>query len=67
VQALALTGPTDEARELMDALLDLAPLGLFPEDIDPTTGRFLGNFAQALTHASLLQAVLALRDAGIHA
>jgi GH15 family glucan-1,4-alpha-glucosidase len=66
VQALALTGRTNEARELMDALLDLAPLGLFPEEIDPTTGRFLGNFPQALTHASLLQAVLALRDAGIH-
>jgi GH15 family glucan-1,4-alpha-glucosidase len=66
VQALALTGRTKEARELMDELLDLAPLGLFPEEIDPTTGRFLGNFPQALTHASLLQAVLALRDAGIH-
>jgi GH15 family glucan-1,4-alpha-glucosidase len=50
----------------MNDLLDTAPLGLFSEEIDPLTGQLLGNFPQALTHASLLQAVLALRDAGVH-
>jgi GH15 family glucan-1,4-alpha-glucosidase len=66
VQALARTGQAEEAAGVMKDLLESAPLGLFSEEIDPTTGRLLGNFPQALTHASLLQAVLALRDAGIH-
>jgi GH15 family glucan-1,4-alpha-glucosidase len=66
VQALARTGQAEEAVSVMKDLLDSAPLGLFSEEIDPTTGRLLGNFPQALTHASLLQAVLALRHAGIH-
>jgi GH15 family glucan-1,4-alpha-glucosidase len=66
VQALAQIGRTNEATDLMRDLLDVAPLGLFAEEIDPTTGRFLGNYPQALTHASLLQAALALREAGVH-
>lgn len=65
VQALAQIGRPGEASELMGELLDVAPLGLFAEEIDPTTGRFLGNYPQALTHASLLQAALALREAGV--
>ena len=49
----------------MHQLLDLSPLGLFSEEVDPTTGDMLGNYPQALSHAALLQAVLALRDAGV--
>ena len=65
VQALAVTGRADEAVDLMHQLLDLSPLGLFSEEVDPTTGDMLGNYPQALSHAALLQAVLALRDAGV--
>jgi GH15 family glucan-1,4-alpha-glucosidase len=65
VQALARIGDRAEARDLFDDLVDRAgPLGLLPEEIDPDTGRFLGNYPQALTHAALVQAALALRDAG---
>lgn len=64
VQALALTGRATEAAELFEALLVVGgPLGLFSEEIDPATGALLGNFPQALTHAALVQAALALRDA----
>ncbi|WP_445155069.1 glycoside hydrolase family 15 protein [Arthrobacter sp. Hor0625] len=64
VQALALTGRTAEAATLFDALLGLGgPLGLFSEEADPGTGALLGNYPQALTHAALVQAALALRDA----
>lgn len=64
VQALAHTGAVDEALELFGELLDLAgPLGLFAEEADPATGALLGNYPQAFTHATLVQAALALRDA----
>jgi GH15 family glucan-1,4-alpha-glucosidase len=64
VQALATTGRVDEAAQLFDDLLDLAnPLGLLPEEINPTTHGYLGNYPQALTHAALIQAALAIRDA----
>ncbi len=65
VQALALTGRREEAERTFRALLDLAsPLGLFSEEVDPATRSFLGNYPQALTHAALVQAALALRQAG---
>jgi GH15 family glucan-1,4-alpha-glucosidase len=64
VTALARTGLVDEAARLFDELLELAsPLGLYGEEMDPATGRHLGNFPQALTHAGLVQAALAVRDA----
>jgi GH15 family glucan-1,4-alpha-glucosidase len=64
VQALATTGRVDEAAARFDALLQLAtPLGLYAEEMDPLSHEQLGNFPQALTHAALVQAALALRDA----
>ena len=61
VQALAGLGRRTEALELFDELLALGgPLGLFAEEMDPDTREHLGNFPQALTHATLLQAALSL-------
>ena len=63
VQALARTGRHDEADALFDELLALGgPLGLYGEEMDPATGEHLGNYPQALTHAALVQAALALSD-----
>jgi GH15 family glucan-1,4-alpha-glucosidase len=63
-QALAAVGRVGEAGRLFTALLELgSPLGLYSEEIDPASGRLLGNYPQALTHAALVQAALALRDA----
>jgi GH15 family glucan-1,4-alpha-glucosidase len=65
VQALATTGRLEEATARLDALVGVAsPLGLFGEELDPATHEHLGNFPQALTHAALVQAALAVRDGG---
>jgi GH15 family glucan-1,4-alpha-glucosidase len=62
VQALARTGRRPEAVALFQALLSHAsPLGLYAEEMDPSTGTHLGNFPQTLTHAALVQAALAMR------
>ncbi|MBE1491277.1 glycoside hydrolase family 15 protein [Plantactinospora soyae] len=64
-QALAGTGRRAEAIELFRLLLDRAsPLGLYAEEMDPVTGAHLGNYPQTLTHATLVQAALAIRSAG---
>ncbi len=60
-QALATAGRPDEAGELLDDLVALSsPLGLFGEEIDPTTGAHLGNFPLAFSHATFLQAAASL-------
>jgi GH15 family glucan-1,4-alpha-glucosidase len=64
VQALARTGRRPEAVALFQTLLEHAsPLGLYAEEMDPATGAHLGNYPQTLTHAALIQAALAIRDA----
>ena len=62
VQALAAMGDLAEARKVFEDLIALGgDLLLFPEEIDPATGAYLGNFPQGLSHAGLVQAALALR------
>jgi GH15 family glucan-1,4-alpha-glucosidase len=64
VSALAEIGELARARRLCERLLGLAsPLGLYGEEIDPGTGRHLGNFPQAFTHLALINAVMHLIDA----
>ncbi len=63
VEALALTGRLDEAVELFNRLLTYTnPVGLFSEDIDPATGRLLGNFPQAYTHVGLIHAAMTIGE-----
>jgi alpha,alpha-trehalase len=59
VSALCEIGEVDRARSLCERLLGYAsPLGLYAEEIDPVTGRHLGNFPQAFTHLALINAVM---------
>ncbi len=59
VSALAEIGETARARQLCEKLLNYAsPLGLYAEEIDPRSGRHLGNFPQAFTHLALINAVM---------
>jgi alpha,alpha-trehalase len=59
VSALAEIGETAKARELCEKMLGYAsPLLLYAEEIDPRSGRHLGNFPQAFTHLALINAVM---------
>ena len=59
VSALAEIGEVERAHDLCERLLAYAsPLQLYAEEIDPRTGRHLGNFPQAFTHLALINAVV---------
>jgi alpha,alpha-trehalase len=61
VSALVQIGELARARALCEKLLSYAsPLQLYAEEIDPRTGRQLGNFPQAFTHLALITAVTAV-------
>jgi GH15 family glucan-1,4-alpha-glucosidase len=64
VQALARSGRAAEATALFEHLLTFAnDVGLWSEEIDPISKDLLGNFPLAFTHATVVQAGLALQSA----
>jgi alpha,alpha-trehalase len=59
VSALVEIGEHARARALCEKLLSYSSvLDLYAEEIDPHSGRHLGNFPQAFTHLALINAVL---------
>jgi alpha,alpha-trehalase len=55
VDNLAGQGRVKEAADLYDSICARAgPLGLLPEQIDPSTGAFLGNYPQAFSHIGVI-------------
>jgi alpha,alpha-trehalase len=59
VSALAIIGDDSRAERLCERLLSFAgSLGLYAEQIDPLSGRHLGNVPQAFTHLALINAVM---------
>ncbi len=62
-EALAMMGEVDQAVTVFERLQTYAnPVGLFSEDIDPSTGRLLGNFPQAYTHVGLIHAAITIGE-----
>jgi alpha,alpha-trehalase len=61
VDNLAGQGRLEDAMALFDSLCARAnPLGLLPEQMDPVTGAFLGNFPQAISHVGLISSAVNL-------
>ena len=64
VDNLAMQGRLDEAGELYASLCARAsPLGLLSEQIDPSTGEFIGNFPQAFSHIGVIASGVTLARA----
>ena len=62
VSAYAAAGRVEDANELMDRLCALTnDVGLLSEEYDVGGGRMAGNFPQAFSHLTLVQAALSLR------
>jgi GH15 family glucan-1,4-alpha-glucosidase len=64
VSALIQIGEIDRGRRLCEKLLSYASsLGLYGEELDPDTGRHLGNFPQAFTHLAQINAIMHVIEA----
>ncbi len=64
VDCLAMSGRVEQAGELFESMAGRANhAGLFPEQFDPASGEFLGNFPQAFTHIGLINSALYLAHA----
>ncbi|MFJ9209150.1 glucoamylase [Streptomyces sp. L-9-10] len=64
VDALHMTGRTEEATELFERLLALRnDVGLLAEEYDPVARRQLGNYPQAFSHIGLVVTALTLAGA----
>ena len=67
VGALAFSGRIEDARALYERLLDLRnDLGLLSEEYDVDHGRLVGNFPQAFSHFTLVNAARAITLAERH-
>jgi len=59
VSALCVIGEGERASATCERLLaHSSALGLYAEELDAGTGRYLGNFPQAFTHLALINAVM---------
>lgn len=64
VDALAMAGRVDEAHRIFENMMGHANhVGLFSEQIDPSTKVFLGNFPQAYSHVGVINSLLNLHNA----
>ena len=61
VDCLTKLGRLEEAKQLFERLLGYANhLGLYSEEIDPSTRELLGNFPQAYVHMGLINSAVHL-------
>ena len=64
IDAKLLVGDLDGARQLFTAYVELAgPTGLISEEVDPLSGRALGNHPQAYSHLGLITNAINMSNA----
>jgi GH15 family glucan-1,4-alpha-glucosidase len=64
LEALIRLGRPDEGRVVFEEFLGLTnELRLLPEEIDPVSGEYLGNYPLALSHAGMVHAILEIQIA----
>lgn len=64
VSVLAEAGRLEEARSVFETAISYAnDLGLMSEELDPSSGRLLGNFPQGFSHLGLIEALQRLERA----
>jgi GH15 family glucan-1,4-alpha-glucosidase len=61
IKALVLAERTEEAEKIFAGVLGyVSPLGLLSEEVDPRSGRLIGNFPQAFSHVGVVNSALYL-------
>jgi GH15 family glucan-1,4-alpha-glucosidase len=66
--ALALAGEVERAKETCQRAVEYAnDVGLFAEEVEPSSGELLGNFPQAFSHIGLVNAAWAISEADARA
>lgn len=67
IEAMCYAGRTREARELLDGALGYAnDLGLWAEEVDPSSGALVGNFPIGISHLAVVGAITAYAAALEH-
>jgi GH15 family glucan-1,4-alpha-glucosidase len=65
IKALVLAERTEEAEKIFAGVLGyISPLGLLSEEVEPQSGRLIGNFPQAFSHVGVINSALYLGIAG---
>ncbi|MDA8103954.1 MAG: glycoside hydrolase family 15 protein [Nitrospiraceae bacterium] len=61
IKALVLSERIEEAEKIFSSVLGyVSPLGLLSEEVEPETGKLIGNFPQAFSHVGLINSALYL-------
>jgi GH15 family glucan-1,4-alpha-glucosidase len=61
IKALVLAERTEEAEKIFAGVLGyISPLGLLSEEVEPQSGRLIGNFPQAFSHVGVINSSLYL-------
>ena len=65
VEALTMMGRLEEAHRIFEQTISFAnDVGLLAEEVDPSSGRLLGNFPQGFAHLALIRSAHRLSVAG---
>lgn len=66
INALILAKRGDQAEEMFRNVVEYAsPLGLYSEEMDPSSRSQIGNFPQALSHIGLISSAVSLAHGGV--